>query len=110
MNMVSPEIPNGNSQTPCLQACGVAVLLWALCLLPVVAAAQASAPSPALHLDHIVVVINDDVITDSELAARMTEVKRQLVEQKIPAPPETALRRQVLERMVLERIQRNNFV
>jgi peptidyl-prolyl cis-trans isomerase SurA len=84
---------------------GAATLLCALYLLPVVAAAQASVPSPAMHLDHIVVVINDDVITDSELGARMMEVKRQLIEQKIQAPADAVLKKQVLERMVLERIQ-----
>jgi peptidyl-prolyl cis-trans isomerase SurA len=105
MNMGIREIVRGNSRAPCLPARGVATLLLVLYLLPVVAAAQASAPSPTTPLDHIVVVINDDVITDSELGARITEVKRQLVEQKIPAPSEAVLRKQVLERMVLERIQ-----
>lgn len=105
MNRVITEIPHGNPQAPRLRACGVTALLWALYLLPTVAVAQASAPSQSLHLDHIVVVINDDVITNSELTARMSEVKRQLAEQKIPAPSEAVLRKQVLERMVLERIQ-----
>ena len=105
MNRVITEIPHGNPQAPRLRACGVTTLLWALYLLPTVAVAQASAPSQSLHLDHIVVVINDDVITNSELTARMSEVKRQLAEQKIPAPSEAVLRKQVLERMVLERIQ-----
>lgn len=105
MNTAIRKIVSVIARAPSLRGCGVTLLLLTLCLRPVVAAAQASAPSPTTHLDHIVVVINDDVLTDTELAARMTEVKRQLVQQKIPAPPDAALRKQVLERMVLERIQ-----
>lgn len=74
------------------------------CLLPAIGMAQSDG-SAAVHIDHIVVVINDDVITDSELAARLAEVERELAQRKIQMPPEAVLKKQVLERMVLERIQ-----
>lgn len=80
--------------------------LLGLCafLLPAAGTAQPDR-SAAGHIDHIVVVVNDDVITDSELAARIAEVKRELAERKIQMPPQAVLKKQVLERMVLERIQ-----
>ena len=73
-------------------------------LAPVVGIAQSDGTA-ALHIDHIVVIVNDDVITDSELAARLAEVERELAERKIQMPPQAVLKKQVLERLVLERIQ-----
>jgi peptidyl-prolyl cis-trans isomerase SurA len=73
-------------------------------LLPVVGTAQSDG-SAAIPIDRIVVIVNDDVITDSELAARLADVERELAERKIQMPPKAILEKQVLERMVLERIQ-----
>ncbi|GAB4507360.1 MAG: peptidylprolyl isomerase [Sulfuricaulis sp.] len=82
----------------------VGIALSALILsLPFVSAA---APQRALiDIDRIVVVVNDDVITDSELNQRLRETKKQLVLEKISAPPDAALKKQLLERLVLERLQ-----
>ncbi len=67
--------------------------------------APAAAPRPSSELDRIVAIVNDDVITDSELGQRLRETRKQLELEKIAAPPDTALRKQLLERMVLERLQ-----
>ena len=82
----------------------VGVTLSALMLsLPSVTAA---APQRTISdIDRIVVIVNDDVITDSELNQRLRETKKQLVLEKISAPPDAALKKQLLERMVLERLQ-----
>jgi len=56
-------------------------------------------------IDRIVVIVNDDVITDSELGQRLRETRKQLELEKISAPPDAALKKQLLERMVLERVQ-----
>lgn len=56
-------------------------------------------------IDRIVVIVNDDVITDSELNQRLRETKKQLELEKISAPPDAVLKKQLLERMVLERLQ-----
>ena len=82
----------------------VGVTLSALTLsLPSVTAA---APQRTISdIDRIVVIVNDDVITDSELNQRLRETKKQLVLEKISAPPDTALKKQLLERMVLEHLQ-----
>jgi peptidyl-prolyl cis-trans isomerase SurA len=56
-------------------------------------------------LDRIVVVINDGVVLQSEVDRAMELGKRQLAERKIALPPDTVLRGQVLERLVLTRVQ-----
>lgn len=64
-----------------------------------------AAPQRITDIDRIVVVVNDDVITESELSQRLRETRKQLELEKISAPPDVALRKQLLERMVLERLQ-----
>ncbi len=79
-----------------------------LLLLGLAFAANAPAQgryTPILELDRIVAVVNDDVIVESELEERLREVRAQLRQSGTPAPAEAALRRQVLERLVLDRLQ-----
>lgn len=78
-------------------------LLHRLCLLALLVPAVAGAA--VQELDRVVAVVNDDVVTLSELQDRLFQVRRQLQQQGTPAPPEDVLKRQVLERLVLERIQ-----
>jgi len=53
-------------------------------------------------LDHIVAVVNDEVITRQELTRRYQEVAQNLSRQKTPLPPREVLEKQLLERMVTE--------
>jgi peptidyl-prolyl cis-trans isomerase SurA len=77
------------------------------------AARPAPAPTPApptgprssKPLDRIVAVVNDEVITASELRMRATLSEAQLRRQKIQPPPREVLERQVLERMIVDRAQ-----
>ena len=62
-------------------------------------------PAPGTELDRIVAVVNDDVIARSELDARLDQVRDRLRQSGTALPPERTLRRQVLERMVLNRLQ-----
>ncbi len=83
-----------------------ALFLLAACLAtgPLPAAVAQTAP-PIIELDRIVAVVNDDVIVESELQARMRLVKDQLSQSGTALPPEEVLGKQVLERLVLERLQ-----
>jgi peptidyl-prolyl cis-trans isomerase SurA len=82
-----------------------AILGLLLLLLPSIMAA-APAPSTASgKIDRILVIVNDDVITETELANRLLETKKQLTLEKIKTPPDDILRKQLLDRMVLERLQ-----
>ena len=56
-------------------------------------------------LDRVVAVVNDDVITELELDAEVEMIKAQLRAQNTRLPPDDVLRRQILDRMVLRRIQ-----
>lgn len=84
-------------------------LLLPLCLAGAVvpgAAAVAQRSSPAVtDVDRIVAVVNDDVVTETELERRMVETKRQLALETINVPPDPVLKKQLLDRMVTERIQ-----
>ncbi len=55
--------------------------------------------------DSIVVVVNEDVITRNELNERMKFIEHNLKTQGVAIPPEAELRKQVLERMIIDRAQ-----
>lgn len=59
----------------------------------------------AAALDRIVAVVNNEVITELELNGRVATVTGQLRRQGTPLPPQSQLQRQVLERMITERLQ-----
>jgi peptidyl-prolyl cis-trans isomerase SurA len=65
----------------------------------------APAVAAIVDIDRIVVVVNEDVITNTELEARIEEIKQELATRNIDPPAESVLRKQMVERMVLERIQ-----
>lgn len=56
-------------------------------------------------LDRIVAVVNDDAIMASELADRVAQARSQLAQRNISMPSDAVLRKQVLDRMVVEQIQ-----
>jgi peptidyl-prolyl cis-trans isomerase SurA len=78
----------------CRPQWALAFLIAATTLLPAHAAVQ--------PLDHIVAVVNDEVITRQELARRYQEVVQNLTRQETPLPPRAALETQLLERMITE--------
>ena len=67
--------------------------------------AQTARTTPGADLDRIVAVVNDDIIAWSELEARLKSVHEQLRRSGTAPPPPHALRRQVLERLILTRLQ-----
>lgn len=69
---------------------------------PATAQARRSVP---IEVDRIVAVINDEAITAFELRARMATVERQLRGQNVQLPPREILERQLLERMIADRVQ-----
>jgi len=58
-----------------------------------------------VELNRIVAVVDDDAITSLELEKRLQAILVQLRQNDTPAPPLDILRRQVLERLIIERIQ-----
>lgn len=56
-------------------------------------------------LDRIVAVVNDDVILQSELNAAVASVQHQYAQNPEQLPPPDVLQRQVLERLILNKLQ-----
>ncbi len=56
-------------------------------------------------LDRIAAIVNDGLVLKSELDEQMEAVTKRLQEQKVELPPESVLRQQVLERLILQEIQ-----
>ena len=67
--------------------------------------AAASAVEAGQAVDRIVAIINSDVVTLRELDQRVDMVQHRLTEQGAPIPPHTQLQSQVLDQMLLERMQ-----
>src|SRR5476651_2284415 len=67
--------------------------------------AHSYAKSSGQSLDQIVAVVNDDVITKSELDHSLNIVKIQITQQNMPVPAENVLEKQVLEQLITKRLQ-----
>ncbi len=76
----------------------LSLLLFSLSIVPAVA-------EDIVPLDNIVAVVNDDVITQLELKHEFRDVVRNLKKKGAKLPPANVLGKQVLERMILDRIQ-----
>jgi peptidyl-prolyl cis-trans isomerase SurA len=86
----------------------IASLLSACFSLSATAATAGAAAAPrvkAVPLDSIVALINDDVITRRELKGRQEIVEAQLKRQGTTLPAQDVLERQVLDRMITDRVQ-----
>jgi peptidyl-prolyl cis-trans isomerase SurA len=84
----------------------LAPLLLSFVLLPCVLPAQTRELSASGELlDRIAAVVNDGVVLTSELDQQTEEVIARLRQQNTELPPRNVLRRQILERLVVEAIQ-----
>ncbi len=69
-------------------------------------AISATTPRPEIaELDSIVAIVNKDVITGVELNKRIEQVKKQMQGNSASLPPEAVLRRQILDRLIIEELQ-----
>jgi peptidyl-prolyl cis-trans isomerase SurA len=87
---------------PCIRPALLALLPAAF--LPV--AAVCAEPAPAARpLDRVALIVNDEVVTAGEVEARIHQAEAQLTRQRIAMPPADVLRKQIVERLVLDRAQ-----
>lgn len=70
-------------------------ILFFLILLPALAMAESAQP-----LDKVVAVVNDNVITSSELEAQVEILRQQIAAKNMQLPSESALRKQVLQHLI----------
>jgi peptidyl-prolyl cis-trans isomerase SurA len=83
--------------------CGVAILfLWTA---PGVFGQTRDIGVHGELLEHIAAIVNDGLVLRSELDEQMESVTKRLQEQKVELPPESVLRGQVLERLILQEIE-----
>jgi peptidyl-prolyl cis-trans isomerase SurA len=81
-------------------------LLGTALLISAIQAGMALAAVNTTPLDKVAAIVNDDVVTEAELQARLKAVVANLKRtNKTQLPPMDVLRKQVLDSMVLERIQ-----
>jgi len=98
-----PEAPATNAAGQIVLGAFVALslVLW----LVMAGNAQAQFQTEDRLLDRIVAVVGDDVITERELVERMNLAAQELAQRGARPPSQGALARQVMERLVVERIQ-----
>jgi len=77
-----------------------AILMASACVL---AQPKALAPDKVVRVDRVIAVINDEAITQHDLDDAKSIVLQQLKQQKVQAPAQDVLDKQVLERMLTER-------
>lgn len=83
---------------------GIALIaLYGFASIP--AAASATPPAAIEWLDRIAAIVNDDVVMESDISARLADVRIQMNERSITPPPPDILRKQILERLITENIQ-----
>jgi len=57
------------------------------------------------ELDSIAIIVNDEIISTQQIKKRLSDFKRQIQIQSQTPPPEKSLKKQVIERMILDSIQ-----
>ncbi len=74
----------------------------------------ATKSTPIVPLDRVVAIVNSQVITQSALDTALVPIKKRLAASKTPLPPESELEKQVLNQLIITKIQlqmatRNNI-
>ena len=67
--------------------------------------AMVNAAVEAIELNRIIAIVNNDIITRIELEQELGTIKLQLQQQNIQMPSDETLRKQVLERLIINEIQ-----
>nr|WP_239003087.1 peptidylprolyl isomerase [Dechloromonas sp. TW-R-39-2] len=80
------------------------LLLLITCLGSLLALPLSAAEEPK-EADHIVAVVGDEVVTYFDLRTRLDSALKQLKKQGTPLPPQEELERQMLERLIMDRVQ-----
>lgn len=81
------------------------LLALIFCLSVFFGAPAQAAPEEPVEADRIVAVVGNEVITYHELRSRLESALKQLQKQGTPLPPQDVLERQMLERLIMDRVQ-----
>lgn len=77
----------------------------ALCVLALWLAAPTGGVQARQSMNQIVAVVDDGVVLESELVDKLTIVKREMRKNNAQLPPDNVLVRQVLESLIIDKIQ-----
>ena len=80
-------------------------VLLAMLTAGIAIAQQPAHPSGIQSIDHIVAVVNENVITRHELDEMLRTAVKQLQKQGMQAPAPAVLEKQMLERIIVNRVQ-----
>ena len=75
-------------------------MLKRIICLKLIAGIFLSTAIAAETLDKVVAIINDDVITESELSRQTEQMKKQIQANKMQLPPQNVLKKQVLQHLI----------
>ena len=89
----------------CLAVSFSAVAATAMPSITTKAPARAQTTAPVIELDRIAAKVEQDVVMESELKARVVQVIKQAQSRNMGLPPMDALQEQVLEQLIMESIQ-----
>ena len=78
-------------------------MIFRILLLSLFALTSLSSVAKPVLLDQVVAIVDDEVIMESSLKQRIQQIKNQNTNNQLPN--EAALRKQVLESMIIESIQ-----
>ena len=82
----------------------VVALAFALCLFAPFAPAQTRPGVAPNRADYIVAIVNQELVTNAELQARLARIRDEAARNSTALPPPDELRRQVLEALIDERV------
>ncbi|VAW69189.1 Periplasmic chaperone and peptidyl-prolyl cis-trans isomerase of outer membrane proteins SurA [hydrothermal vent metagenome] len=57
------------------------------------------------EIDAVAIIVNENVISKNDIEQRLQNIRQQLQQQDKPLPPEKLLKKQVIERMIVDNIQ-----
>lgn len=82
-------------------------LVAACCLAAGVASGQPTAstsPSTSRSADYIAAVVNQELVTNGEVEQRLARIRESAARERTPLPPESEMRKQVLDQLINERV------
>ncbi len=80
-------------------------VLLAMLTAGIAVAQQPAHPGSIQTIDRIVAIVNENVVTRRELDEMLRNALKQLQKQGVQAPEPTVLKKQLLERIILNRVQ-----
>jgi peptidyl-prolyl cis-trans isomerase SurA len=97
------------NKLPCLLLLALAIPVTWAAAAPTVGAEPPNAGAVPVKsgvlLDKVVAVVNDGMVTESELEEQILTIRERLLSQKTQLPPDDVLRKQVLDRLIIQEVQ-----